>query len=199
MELLGNDSYFNQSSLSVDLLANSTQDRLSVGSVFRSLSYFFYLANPYKETYQSENDIPHYDIEVSNQSNFLLILCFNQPDYSPAIPLHRFLRPAGMVHDVVPREASSQTGWNIHISLVDGQHANLPVPNSITILPRYQKIIILDFWLKHSLPRRRAYHVLLHLQQLPSGRFTLAQPFDVVFRCHVCRFLLLLGTPRHSW
>jgi len=74
MELLGNDSYFNQSSLSVDLLANSTQDRLSVGSVFRSLSYFFYLANPYKETYQSENDIPHYDIELFPYIAFFVLL-----------------------------------------------------------------------------------------------------------------------------
>ena len=65
MELISNQSGFNQSCLSDNLLHNSAVDRISLGSIFRNLKYFLYLGNPYEENYQFEHEIPNYDIEVS--------------------------------------------------------------------------------------------------------------------------------------
>merc|ERR1712071_62421 len=64
VELISNQSGFNQSCLSDNLLHNSAVDRISLGSIFRNLKYFLYLGNPYEENYQFEHEIPNYDIEL---------------------------------------------------------------------------------------------------------------------------------------
>lgn len=69
MDLLGNASFLNDTVNSVagsgvNSLANLLSGRGFVQWILRSLSYCLYLANPYQETFQTEEEIPPYDIEL---------------------------------------------------------------------------------------------------------------------------------------
>lgn len=108
MDLLGNASFLNDTVNSVagsgvNSLANLLSGRGFVQWILRSLSYCLYLANPYQETFQTEEEIPPYDIEVSHSQPRPVFPVFNQPHCLIAVPILCYCHRTGNVNTVVPR------------------------------------------------------------------------------------------------